>query len=374
MTAVRIPERSKRYAAIKTRVFVADVFLTAISILVFQCFLAKEVSRFAYGISSSFYIAALVFSIVFLAFLYLVSFPLHIIGSFVVEKRFGLSRQTIFGWALDEGKSVILSLVLSLGCILVFYLILRSFPHFWWIILAVAWIFFSVILVSLMPVLLIPIFYKYLPLKDEELKRRIIALATRSGVDLEDVCGIDLSRKTAKANAALVGLGKTRKVILGDTLTENFTMREIEAVMAHEFAHFKYRHMRKLLTFSAITTLIGFFILFLILGPLANLLGSSSISDLYLLPVIALFLFASGLILAPLSNYFSRVLERQADAFALDITADPTTFISVMEKLGNMNLADTNPSLVKKIFLYDHPPICERIMMAERWESGSGDF
>lgn len=364
-------ERSKKYSAVKTRIFALDIFVTVISLLIFQYFFARPAADISLRLSSNFYLAAFVFSLVFLAFLYLAAFPLHITSSFFVEKRFGLSRQTFMEWLIDEGKSVILSLALSLGCIEAFYLILRNFPRMWWLIAAAAWIFFSIILVRLMPVLLIPIFYKYLPLRDEVLKEKIFNLAKRSGIDLVDVSGIDLSRKTSKANAALVGLGKTRRVILGDTLTDKFTTQEVETVVAHEFAHFKYRHMRKLLTFSAITTLTGFFILFLAAEFISGLIGSPGLSDFYVLPLVVLFIFISTLLIMPLHNFFSRVLEREADAFALNITAHPETFISVMEKLGTMNLADTDPSALKKVLLYDHPPIRERIMMAEKWEEES---
>lgn len=364
------PTKSKNYSAVKTRIFVIDIFITLISLGVFQCFLARPISRLSYGVSPNFYLAALVFSFLFLTFLYFVSFPTHIISSFFVERHFSLSRQTFLAWFKDEGKSVVLSLVLSVGCIEVFYLILRNFPNLWWVITAAAWIFFSIVMARFMPVLLIPLFYKYLPLENDDLKSRILRLAERSGIDLMDVCRIDLSRKTAKANAALVGLGKTRKVILGDTLTDSFTLDEVEAVVAHEFAHFKCRHMAKLLAASAAITLLGFFILFVASGRIAQLMGASGISELFLLPVITLLLSVFGIILMPFQNFFSRVLEREADAFALRVTSSPDTFISVMKKLGEMNLADTDPSLVKKIFLYDHPPIKERIMMAERFAEG----
>ncbi|MFC1570766.1 M48 family metallopeptidase [Candidatus Omnitrophota bacterium] len=362
--------KSKKYSAVKTRIFVIDILITVISLGVFQCFFARSVSRLSYEVSPNFYLAALVFSLVFLAFLYLASFPTHIMSSFFVEKRFSLSRQTFIGWLKDEGKSVVLSLVLSVGCIEVFYLILRNFPHSWWVITAAAWIFFSIVMARFMPVLLIPLFYKYLPLEDDDLKDRILKLADRSGINLMDVCRIDLSRKTSKANAALVGLGKTRKVILGDTLTENFTLSEVEAVVAHEFAHFKKRHMVKLLTSSAVVTLLGFFVLFIFSGRIAELMGASGFSELYLLPVITLLLSVFGIMLMPFQNFLSRVLEREADTFALRVTASPDAFISVMRKLGEMNLADIDPPLVKKIFLYDHPPIKERIMMAERFAEG----
>jgi STE24 endopeptidase len=219
----------------------------------------------------------------------------------------------------------------------------------------------------ILPVLILPLFFKYIPIEDEALKARIFTLANKAGIRLMDVCKIDLSRKTKKANAALIGLGKTRKVILADTLTDEFTQKEIEAVVAHEFAHFKYKHIWQLLGLSGIITLAGFYVLFLVAGKVVILAGASGISDLYLFPVLVLLMIGAGLVILPAQNLFSRILERQADKFALSLAGDAEVFISVMRKLASMNLADMDPSTWKKIFLYDHPPIRERIQMAEEY-------
>ena len=357
--------RAKKYSAIKTRIFVADLVLTVVLLAVFQLFLSRPVSRMALDIHSNFYIACFLFACAFLFFMYVASFPLQLIGSFFVERRFGLSKQDMGAWLTDEAKSAALSFALSIGCIQAFYLVLRNFPTAWWVIAAAAWIFFTVVLARFLPVLIIPIFFKYSPIEDHPLRERIMALAKKAEVRLTDVCKIDFSRKTSKANAALVGLGKTRKVILADTLIDGFSPEEVEAVVAHEFGHFKYKHMWQLLGFSAVMTMAGFFILSLIAGKIVVMTGASGLSDLYLFPVLVFLMGAFGIILLPAQNFFSRVLERQADRFALDITKEPGEFISVMEKLASMNLADVAPSRLKKFFLYNHPPINERIRMAK---------
>jgi STE24 endopeptidase len=357
--------RAKKYSAIKTRIFAADLVLTVVLLAVFQAFLSRPVSQMVFNIYSNFYAACFIFACAFLFFMYIASFPLHFIGSFFVERRFGLSNQSFGAWLTDEAKSGALSFALSIVCIQVFYLVLRNFPTAWWAIAAMAWIFFTVVLARFLPVLVIPMFFKYFPIEDRPLKERIMALAEKTGVRLMDVCKIDFSRKTRKANAALVGLGKTRRVILADTLTEEFSPEEVEVVVAHEFGHFKCRHIWQLLIFSGIMTIAGFFVLSLIAGKIVVLTGASGLSDLYLFPVLVFLMIAFGIVLLPLQNLFSRVLEREADRFALDVTGEPEGFISVMRKLASMNLADVAPSKLKKIFLYDHPPIAERIRMAE---------
>lgn len=345
-----------------------DLAFTFVFLLAFQALLSGPVASMAYGASSNFYVSCLVYGSVFLAFMYLVSLPLDFITSFVVEHRFGLSRQDLASWARDEAKSSVLSFALSILCILVFYLVLRNFPRTWWIIAALAWIFFSVILARLFPVLVIPLFYKYSPVEDARLKEKIMSLAGKTGITLTDVCQIDFSRKTRKANAALTGLGRTCKVILADTLTSEFTPDEAEVVVAHELAHFKYRHIWKLLAFSGVMTVAGLFALYLVAGKIVALTGARAIYDLFLLPVLVLLMAFFGVVLLPAQNFFSRVLEKQADRFALDVTGRPADFIAVMRKLAEMNLADVSPSAIKKIFLYNHPPISERINMAVEWE------
>ena len=257
--------RSKRYSAIKTNLFIADLALTIISLSLFQFFISRPILRMISKSAPNFYVSCFFFSVALLIFIYVISFPLRLGGSFFLERAFALSRQTFKAWLSDEVKSVSLSFIVSLVCVQVFYLVLRNFPSIWWLISASAWIVFSVVLAAILPVVVIPLFFRYLPIEDRGLKGRIMALAGKARINLVDVCRIDFSRKTVKANAALVGLGKTRKVILADTLTDNFSLGEVETVVAHEFAHFRYRHMWQLIAFAGIETMAGFLLLFLAL-------------------------------------------------------------------------------------------------------------
>jgi STE24 endopeptidase len=373
MTTDGTPPKSKRYSAVKTRFFFADLILTIVALAAFQFGASRAVSQAVTAAFTNFYLACFVYVGVFLLFMYIVTFPLHLANSFFVERFFDLSDRSFSSWALDEVKAVMLSLLLWVLCAEVFYFVLRNFPHAWWVIASCLWIFFSIALSRLLPILIIPIFYKYIPIEDNELKRRILALADKARVNLTDVCQIDFSRKTRKANAALVGLGNTRKVILADTLTREFTLEEVESVVAHEFGHFKYRHIWQLLIFSGIITMAGFFLLSVMAERIVSLTGATGLADLYLFPVFLLLLTVFGLAILPAQNLFSRILERQADRFALSATADAGTFVSVMKKLASMNLADEDPPLWKKIFFYSHPPIKERIEMAKGSSTYEGD-
>lgn len=357
--------KAKKYSAVKTKIFAADLFLSLSYLVIFQLFFSKNLSRIVFNISNNFYVACFIFVGIFIALMHLVSLPLHFFGSFTVEHRFDLSNQSFFAWIKDDVKSFSLSFFISIGCIEVFYLVLRNFPHSWWLVTSGLWILFTVVLARILPVLLIPIFYKYMPIRSEDLKSRIIALSEKAKIKLFDVCEIDFSKNTKKANAALVGLGGSRKVIIADTLANEFTPNEVGSVVAHEFGHFKYKHLWQLLIFSAVFTMGGFFVLSIMANRIVEATGSKALWDLYLFPALIFLLTVSGLAIMPLQNFFSRVLERQADRFALEITKQPETFVSVMRKLADMNLAEADPPLWKKIFFYDHPPIGERIRMGE---------
>jgi STE24 endopeptidase len=250
-------------------------------------------------------------------------------------------------------------------CVEAFYLILRHFPDTWWLFAASAWIIFTVVLVRIFPVVLIPLFYKYSSIEGENLKDEIFKIAEDSGIDLIDVCKIDFSRKTTKANAALVGLGRTRKVILSDTLLSEFNTDQIKAVVAHEFGHYKYRHISRLLLFNSITTVAGFFFLYFFADAIVNISGAKGIFDIYIMPLLFLIVTLSGIFLMPLQNWFSRRLEKQADRFSLEFMSSAEPFIEAMRGLARINLAEIDPPLLKKIFLYNHPTIKERISFAQ---------
>ncbi|HNX91008.1 MAG TPA: M48 family metallopeptidase [Candidatus Omnitrophota bacterium] len=358
-----------KYQRLKTRLFILDICVSFLVVVIFQMFFSFPAAYFFENSAGNFYLACACYVALFYFFIHLTGMPLHFFGSFTVEHRFGLSNQSIKAWMIDEAKSAALSLLFYVSGGLVFYFILRTFPDIWWAILAVIWFFFSCFMARMLPVLIIPLFYKYIPLEEGQLKNMIMGLGKQAGIDLSDVCKIDLSRKTKKANAALVGLGSTKKVVLADTLMSSFSEEEIGTVVAHEFAHCKFNHIWKLILISACITALSFWLLSAIVGNIAVMLGASGASDIGILPAIMLCMMCFGLLVMPLQNFISRCLEREADRFALEIMKDPGAFISAMERLAEMNLAERDPGLIKKIMLYDHPPIAERIRMAQNFQA-----
>lgn len=311
------------------------------------------------------------FLLVIHAAYYMASFFIFFYQSFLLEHQFLLSKQKISDWFIEQIKSAAVFFIISFVCLGAFYYVLNNAPFMWWLIVSLVWVFLSVILAQLAPVLIIPLFFKYRRFSDDNLRQRIMRLARSLGVGVCDVFEIDLSKKTAKANAALTGIGRTRRVIIADTLKNNYTDEEIEVILAHEFAHYKLKHIIKLLLFNSANIILSFYLLYAMSPYLLRAFGILSLSSPEFLPVIFIYWICWGIIMSPLENFISRRMEHQADELALSSTGLKEAFISTMEKLSEQNLADRNPSFLIKIFFYDHPPIDERIAMAKSFQRKS---
>jgi STE24 endopeptidase len=255
-------------------------------------------------------------------------------------------------------------------------------PNWWWIA-ALAFFAVSVVLGQLVPVLILPLFYKIERIgagrsgdgvvnpeqesKAAEVARRMARLAEGTGLSIEGVYRMDLSSETAKANAMLAGLGRTRRVIMGDTLLDGFTSDEIEVVFAHEIGHHVYRHIYKLIAVGVILSAVGFWICDQILRRWAGI-GPGGIGYDQLpvasLPLLMFSLTVFSLLLEPLQNAISRHFERQCDRYALDRTGLREAYISAFRKLAQLNKDDPRPNAIAVFLFHSHPPIAERLAMA----------
>ena len=359
-------QKAERYSALKyTFALVDSFFLLCMLFLSLSLGVSKALeSKVAAQTGNSFLVLPLYLLAGFLLY-YSFSLPLHFYQSYTLEHRFSLTRQKISDWYTDQIKGFLLSYAFLLICVEAFYYILRRSPGHWWIVISVFWIFFSLILAKLVPLVIIPLFFKYTKLSDEGLRQRIKELAQKMQVALLDVFEIDFSKKTLKANAACVGWGATRRVILADTLQNNFTLDEIEVIVAHEFAHFRLKHLFKLILMSACVTIASFLLIFKTHGFFLHLFGFSSLSEFAALPIVCIYFLLIDILVTPLQNIFSRALERNADAMAIHSTGFKGAFICAMEKLASLNLADRKPHPVIKFFFFSHPPIDERIALAK---------
>ncbi len=356
-----ITDKSKKYSLIKYSLAITDIVYLLVLLFVFQLLgLSAALFEYLASVVSGQFVLPLYLAIVYSVY-YLLNLPLNFLSSFFFEHKFNLSKQSIASWAADQVKTYLLSYLLILIIFSAFYYITARFPVSWWIICSFAWMFFSLILAKLMPVLIIPMFFKYKPLSNSSLKRRIIDLADKMGIKLLDVFEIDFSKKTLKANAAFVGSGSTRRVILADTLQDKYTDEEIEVILAHEFAHYKFKHLLKMIIINACITVFIFYLMFKTSGYFLGLFSLDSLSNAASFPLVVFYFTILGIITRPLENYISRRFEINADIMAVKTTALKEAFVSMMNKLASQNLADPSPGKLTKIFFFDHPPIKERI-------------
>jgi STE24 endopeptidase len=286
---------------------------------------------------------------------------------FWLERRFKLTTQRFRSWLWDEVKGFLVSLVLGTIVVQLLYFTIRQWPQNWWLL---AWGLFMVLfilLAQLAPVVLFPIFYKFEPLEDEELRRRLVVLSEHAGTRVRGVYRWRLSEKSKKANAALTGLGRTRRIILADTLLDNYTPDEIEAVLAHELGHHVHRHILKSILVQAGITFVGFWAANWTLHYAVDRHMFEELSDFANLPLLALVSVVLGFLLMPALNAYSRFNERQADRYAFESIASVEPFVSSMNKLAEQNLAERTPSKWVEWFFHSHPSISRRLAAAEQW-------
>lgn len=358
-------DRAKEYSNIKYGLeIVGIIYALALIFLFLKLGLSKNLASGLSVYAPSFLVLPLYLAIVSLAY-YCLNFPLNIYQSYILEHKFSLTTQSLKDWFKDQLKAGIISYVISLILVAAFYLILRYNPGSWWLALSVFWIVFSILLAKLLPIVIIPIFFKYKKLSDENLRERLMQLAAKMKVKILDCFEIDFSKKTLKGNAAFVGIGNTRRVILADTLKDKYSYDEIEVVLAHEFAHYQLKHLLKLVVINSLSTLVIFYLIFRTNTYILNWFGLSSLNNLAALPVILIYFILFAMVTQPLEAFISRSFERSADSLALETTGLKDAFISTMNKLARQNLSDRSPHPIVKFFFFDHPPIDERIKMAE---------
>jgi len=286
---------------------------------------------------------------------------------FRLERKFKLSNQRLSSWLWDEAKGFLVGLVLGSILVELLYFTIRQSPQRWWFI---AWALFMglfVLMAQLAPVVLFPIFYKFEPLENEDLRRRLVVLSERAGTRVRGVYRWKLSEKSKKANAALTGLGNTRRIILADTLLDNYTPEEIEAVLAHELGHQVHRHILKGIFVHAVITFLGFWAANWALHYAVDQHMFEQISDFANLPLLVLVSTVLSLVLMPALNAYSRFNERQADQYAFESVASIVPFISSMNKLAEQNLAERTPSKLVEWAFHSHPAIARRVAAAEAW-------
>lgn len=293
----------------------------------------------------------------------LLTLPLAFVAGFALPRRFGLLHQPFGSWLLDRAKAAALGGAIALAAVEALYALLRA-TALWWLFMAALAFVFAIALTAVLPVWVLPLFHRLTPLADDALRARLLALAGRAGVPALGVWVADQSRKSRTANAAVIGLGRTRRILLYDTLTTSFRPEEIEAVLAHELGHHVHGDLRRGLLVQGALSVGMFWLADHALRAGVGLWDLAGPADPAGLAWLTLVMLGLGLVTAPLANGFSRLLERQADDFALALTRDPGGFIGAMERLAVLNLAERRPHRLKELMLYSHPALDRRIARA----------
>ena len=337
----------------------AVLFLTGGSVLI---------SRLLNSMTDSYWISLWLYLVIFFIILQAVAMPLSFYSGYIVDHKFSLSTQTPQGWVVDELKGLGVELVFGiLGGSVLYYLIGNL--SLWWIATAGIFAVFSILLSIILPFVILPIFYKVSPLSDEKLKESLLQMSKKFGArNVDRVLVADESRRSIRANAFFSGVGKSRSIVLFDTLLNNFTHREITTVVAHELGHYVNKDIWKEALISGLAIIPPFYVADYLLRSAVAALSLPTITDPAGIPLVLAALIGVGFILQPITNWLSRIVERKADEFALRVADDSEAQASSERRLADLSLSVDSPSRVVELLFYTHPPSSKRVRLAEEWK------
>jgi len=367
------PPEVKHYHRLKLTASLLSLAISFTFLTIMGLFLGPQVDRLIGGwVGANRWMRLAALGFFYAASLQLLTLPLDFWSGYVLEHRYELSNQTLLQWVWKQIKGYLVGGPLGLILLWGLYGFLWYSGPAWWLWAAAGWLLVTLVMGRLLPVLILPLFYKVTPVDDVSLLERLQRLVAGTGLSIQGIYRLHLSAETRKANAALAGMGRTRRVLLGDTLMDQFTPEEVEVVFAHEVGHHVHRHLPKMIVISVILSAASFWLADVILRQLAEPLSYVAINDgtpafksPAALPLLMLVLMVFGLLLGPAQNALSRFFERQCDRFALDRTHRPDAYRSAFIKLAHINKADADPHPLVVWLFDDHPPIRERLAMAQ---------
>ncbi len=308
----------------------------------------------------------LTYTAAFLAWMTVLGLPLGFYDGYVREHRWNFSTQKIAGWLSDQAKSFAVGLVLGWLVLALLLWIMARFPITWWLVAGLAMALVSVVMATLFPVVIAPIFHRYTPIEDPELTGALREILAQEGLKSGGFFQEDMSRRTRKENAFLVGLGRTRRVVVGDNLIKHMTVPEIVSVIGHEVGHYRYKHIWKSIAAGTVDELAVFCLLSVVMRVLFPGFPGSTRQVLAVLPLMLIIGgAASGLVFGPLTNALSRHFEKQADLYAAGHIKDKHAFATALAGLADRNLGNAYPAWWVKVLFSTHPPIGERLSYIE---------
>jgi len=288
---------------------------------------------------------------------------------YALEHRYGLATVSHRHWVVDHLKGAALIVAFGVAAASAVYALLRAAPDWWWAWAALLAFVALVAVTQLAPVVLLPLFYRFTPLERPVLSARLQALGARTRLPVAGVYEWQVSGHTRKANAALAGLGRTRRILLSDTLLADYSDDEIEVVLAHELSHHVHHDLWRTMALQAVMIAGGFLFAHVVLGAVADAIRLRGVADPAGLALLLLVAGAWTVAWLPVFNAASRAHERRADRFALEMTQNPAAFISAMRRIGQQNLAEDDPPRLAAWLFHSHPTVRERLQAARTWEA-----
>lgn len=353
---------SKKYNNLKLGFGILKTVLTFIIIFLFvKLGFSKLLTDYIMQITTNIYVALIIFVAIAGTLTSLIFFPLNLYSDFILEHKFKLSNQTFWAWIWENTKATLVGILIGIPLLLLFYYVLNVYGNLWWLPFSIVLFVLTVVLSKIVPIIILPLFYKVTPIDNEELRKRIIGLSKSVNLKVDNVFKFDMSKNTKKANAAFTGLGKTKKILLGDTLLSEFTNDEIETVIAHELGHYKHKHIIINIFVSTISSFITLYLISVLYSISLDWFGFESITNIGALPLLSLWGMLIGLVQTPLTNILSRKHEYQADEYAVKSTNKKDIFLNTLTKLTEQNLGDKDPHPFVEWFFYSHPSIKNRI-------------
>ncbi|KPJ73309.1 hypothetical protein AMJ52_03915 [candidate division TA06 bacterium DG_78] len=359
---------AKKYRRDNVIISIYSYLVSAVVVFALLYFaISKNFVDFLHGVTEIRFLVILSYFTVLYVFYVLLTFPFSFIKGYTIEHKYGFSTQTRSAWFRDWLKSSVVSFVLGAIIFEILYLITHISINLWWLWLSLIIIFFSVIFANLFPILILPLFYKTAPVENDDLKEKISTICNRAQIHIKGIFTINLSSKTTKANAAVVGLGNTKRILIGDTLLQNYSEDEILSVCAHEIIHYREHHIWWSILWQCFITLIMFYVFYKIYPFFYGLVGFEKISDIAAFPLFIAIFTVLSFIIKPLISALSRYYERRADKGALDLTRTPDAFINFMAKVCNKQLIIAYPHPIIEWYMYSHPSPGNRIKCAKNW-------
>lgn len=340
-------------------------FIIQTSLLIWVVFSKKGIKFthwFIGKIGESYWRNIIVYSMFLWIILRISTFPLTFYGGYFWQHAWGFSTQSIMSWFLDYLKSSLIDIFLSICSVIIFFYILNRWQRIWWIIGAGLLALWLVLENLLWPVIVAPIFNNFKPVHDPAVVAMVKQLVNKANISIDEVLVMDASKRTTMVNAYFTGLGKTKQIVIYDNLLENYPLNEIKAVLAHEMGHWLKGHIAKGIVLGIMGDFLVWGMLIIFLRPWLSLTGrvrpeTWAVMQLFVL----LILFISN----PLQNYISRTMEIQADQISLELTRNTSAEVQLQVDLASKNMSDLSPPDFIVWFSYTHPPVMERIKIAE---------